>query len=149
MDPSESTAYKPFTRSDYAPEHGHPELATDEQSLIQKRISRRHNAQAPSISLFSALVRGVMLCIAITVLVIQSNWISTWYRTRDNIMADPQDHFKPKAWPAVLDTKPAYVILAAAALSIVFQLLSILTHTTPVSAEYSDITPRFDQGSGS
>jgi nitroreductase len=137
MDLSQPTVYEPFAHTGYTvqePEDEHPELATDEQRLIEKQNSRRHRAQAPSTSHFSALVRGVTLCIAITVLAIQSNWISLWYKTRNDIMANPQDHFKPKAWPAVLDIKPAYIMLAVAALSIVFQLLAILTHVSPVSA---------------
>lgn len=141
MNHNESTVYEPFTRTGGAvqkSEDDHLGLASDQQSLIHKRNSRRQKAQSSSTSFFGAFVRGVTLCIAITVLVIQSNWISIWYRTRDSIVANPEDHFKPKAWPAVLDTKPAYIMLAAAALSIVFQLLAILTHIEPVSADCLD-----------
>lgn len=141
MDHAQPTVYEPFTRTGYTTqehEDEHPELGSDEQRLIQHQNSRRQKAQKSSTSPFSAFVRGFSLCIAITVVVIQSTWLSVLFRTRNDIIPNPQDHFKPKAWPAVLDIKPTYIILAVAAMTIVFQLLAILTHVGPVSAEYFD-----------
>jgi hypothetical protein len=141
MNHDQPTAYEPFTRTGHTiqeHEHEHPELGSDEQRLIQHQNSRRQRAQKSSTSPFSAFVRGVSLCIAITVVVIQSTWLSVLFRTRNDIIPNPQDHFKPKAWPAVLDIKPTYIMLGVAALTIVFQLLAILTHVGPVSAEYFD-----------
>jgi hypothetical protein len=140
MDHKQSAVYEPYasTRTGYPiQDDDHPELATDEQLLIEKLNARRRKTKAPSIGRLGTIIRGITLCTAITVLVIQSIWLSVWFRTRDDIMADAQGHFKPKAWPTVIDVKPTYTVVAVAVITILFQLSAILTHVGPVSAKSS------------
>ncbi|KAJ4030269.1 hypothetical protein NW761_011938 [Fusarium oxysporum] len=133
MDYSHDTAYEPFARTTYAveePEDGHPEMSNDEQQLIKKQNKRRRKAQAPS-SYASAFARGISLAIAISVAAVQSGDLSVWSKTRNGTMVNPQGKFKPKAWPAVLDLKPTYIMLCVALVTAVVQMLAILTHVAP------------------
>lgn len=93
-----------------------------EYSLRGKTQRKRQATQRIRISF-----RAVALILAITILGIQAYSIYTWLSTRGQYFYNPATQINTRAW-AIIDGRPAWIMMAAAVVAAVIQLSALTSH---------------------
>jgi hypothetical protein len=90
----------------------------------QARKAKGKARAAPNV--FRVLVRVVALAVAASIIGVLSHAAAVWFTTRKVVQQQPNG-VRQRAWPNHLDGWPTWVMLGAAVIAVVVQILSLLT----------------------
>lgn len=79
------------------------------------------------------MIRGITLIVGASILGVLAHSAAVWYTTRNDILEQP-DGFRMPGWPAQMDLLPTWVMLGAATIAIIIQIISLLTLVGNVSS---------------
>lgn len=107
------------------PMNSSPKLGEELGQNAQKRALARPN-------FLRTITRVITLAVGASVLGALAHAAAVWYSTRNDILAQPHG-VRMRGWPAQMDLTPTWVMLAAAVMAIVVQIIALLTLVGSVS----------------
>jgi hypothetical protein len=84
-------------------------------------------------SLLRIIIRTFTLAVGASILAVLAQSVAVWYMTRHTILSQPGKLPQP-GWPSTMDLKPTYLMLAAAGIAVIIQLVAFFTLVGPVSS---------------
>jgi hypothetical protein len=75
---------------------------------------------------FRVVIRLIALAIAASVVGVLAHASTVWFTTRYVVQQQPNG-FRQRAWPAHMDLWPTWVMLGAAVIAILIQIVSLMT----------------------
>jgi hypothetical protein len=72
------------------------------------------------------IVRAIALAVGASVLGVLAVSIGVWYSTRHTVLEQP-GRLPQAGWPDTMELKPTYLLLAAAGIAVIVQIVSLLT----------------------
>ena len=139
MNVGQPSAYEPFKHArdadDDNPEKPLVRDAVDGKNHMRVQNARRQASRgAPHI--VRAILRTIVLLVAVTILAVQGHSMSVWLDTRHQSAYNPKTRLRTTLW-AHLDSGPTWTMLIAALIAVVVHFLALLTLCLPVCINIS------------
>lgn len=130
MNPSQpyTSAYEPFssTHESYsepaAQKAFHSDKRTTRNALQKEGRASRAVPNSARIAL-----RVVALVLALSVIGVQAHAAIEWNRTRDQMVQDPSNGFRSRAWPAETDLWPTWTNIIAGGIAAIVHISALVT----------------------
>jgi uncharacterized MAPEG superfamily protein len=119
---------------------GMPLVSGEGPTREEIRRTQRKARAAPNA--FRVLVRVIALAVATSIIGVLSHATIVWFATRNVVQRQPNGT-RQRAWPNHIDGWPTWVMLGAAVLAVIVQILSLLTFCGGVSSNLGASPTRF------
>ena len=94
-----------------------------------KQAERKAKAKP---NILRIIIRLITLVIGLAEVGVLAAAVAVWYITRNRVLSQPGKLPQP-GWPAKMDLKPTYVLLSAAIIAVIVQILALFSLVGPVS----------------
>ncbi|KIW70961.1 hypothetical protein PV04_03188 [Phialophora macrospora] len=102
------------------------DLAPAHQQVKQEERKARARPSLPRI-----VIRTLTLVVGASILSVLANAVAVWYTTRHTVLSQPGKLPQP-GWPSTMDLKPTWLMLAAATIAVIVQIVAFFTLVGPI-----------------